>query len=485
MRRLYRGQLAPMTHTPTRWYGADLDAAEAAADQGILGPAARLMRAARRDGIFSGVLWTRTAGLVRLPKKFVGDPVIVAEMAVGDTADLDSVPRSLFDVVCPSSELVALDTDGVLLGIGVAELVPVEGRDQPMLVRLDPAYLVYQWSQNQWYYQSTSGLLAITPGDGRWVLHTPGGVNQPWQNGAWRAVGRAYIQKDHAQQYRQNYEGKLANAARVGKHPLGASAEQQEGWFQQLAAWGVNTVFELPEGYEVSLLESNGRGWETFRSTSADMNAEMTTIIAGQTITTEGGAAFQDMSVFKTIRSDLIQSDGDSLARTMNEQVLPTIVLTRWDESKLARGVVMSWETKPASDKNAEANVLVQVGTAIDGVKRALAGSDAQLDVRAVCVDFGVPLMAGEEIDVEVEAARDPAITDTPVQDTALNGAQVAALMQIVQAVVTGLIPRDSAKEMIKLAFLVDGATAERLLGSAGTTFEAAPTPATEAVPNA
>lgn len=57
------------------------------------------------------------------------------------------------------------------------------------------------------------------------------------------------------------------------------------------------------------------------------------------------------------------------------------------------------------------------------------------------------------------------------VQDTALNGAQVTALIEIVAKVAAGQIPRDSAKSMIVSAFQVSVDQAERMLGSVGKGF--------------
>jgi hypothetical protein len=55
-----------------------------------------------------------------------------------------------------------------------------------------------------------------------------------------------------------------------------------------------------------------------------------------------------------------------------------------------------------------------------------------------------------------------------------------------VQGVAEGNLPRDSAAEMIKLAFQVDDAQAEALLASAGKSFKIAkpaPAPAPGAAP--
>jgi hypothetical protein len=74
------------------------------------------------------------------------------------------------------------------------------------------------------------------------------------------------------------------------------------------------------------------------------------------------------------------------------------------------------------------------------------------------------------------------AATGQPASDTALNGAQVTSLVDIVRAVSAGEIPRDAALGVIKRAFLVSDDQAAELLGSAGNGFvpktAAAPAPA-------
>jgi hypothetical protein len=390
IRRAQGGQISPIVYTKTRWYLSDLEDAEHLADNGNLAMAARLMRSARKDGIVSGVLSTRTGGLVRLPKKFRGDTEVIRSLELGH----DDV-RSEFDEMFPPTELALLAADGELLGVGVGELLPVEGRDFPIFVRLDPEFLSYRWSENQWYYRSIAGLLPITPGDGRWILHTPGGRMAPWQNGLWRPIGRAYIRKDHASLYKDNWEAKLANPARVAQAPPGATEEQRAGLLQRVMAWGVNTVFQLPVGYEVKLLESNGRGFDSFNKTIADQNQEIIITIAGQTVTVDGGAGFQNSDVHKTIRADLIKSTAEGLAYTLNTQGLPAYVVYRYGEEAISRFVVVEWDVTPPKDRNSEAQSLVTAANAIKLLNEALAGQGVQLDVRTMCERFSIPLVGG------------------------------------------------------------------------------------------
>lgn len=400
------GQLQPIPVTPTRWYLSDLERAEYESDLGQLGTASRLMRAAYRDGVLAGVLSTRTGGLVRLPKRFYGDPEIVAALERGSTIEA----RSVFDEIAPASELELLARDGITLGVGVAELVPVDGRDYPVLVRLDPEFLTYVWAENRWYFRSVAGMIPIVPGDGRWVLHCPGGRVAPWQNGLWRAVGRAYIRKEHALMHRDNWEGKLANPARVAVAPSGATEEQSEAWFKRVLAWGVNTVFGLRPGYDVKLLESNGRGYESFGKTIEDQNQEFIMSVCGQTVTADGGAGFSNADVHRSIRADLIKATADGLAHTVNTQIIPQFVAARFGEERIANGAIMEWDVTPPKDRNAEASALVQAANAITLLREALAPGGLELDALALATQFGVPvrrlpMSSGAQLEDDIEEA--------------------------------------------------------------------------------
>ena len=388
VRRAMGGQLQPLPVTLTRWYMADVESAEVAADRGNLSLAAQLMRAAYRDAVLAGVLSTRSAGVVRLPKRFSGSPEIVASLEQGSNAEA----RSIFEEMCPATELALLARDGDTMGVGVAELVEVEGRDYPVLVRLDPEFLVYLWQENRWYFRSVAGMIPIVPGDGRWVLHTPGGRMAPWQNGMWRSLARAYVRKEHANLHKDNWEAKLANPARVAVAPQGATEAQKEGWFRRVMAWSVNTVFGMTPGYDVKLLESNGRGYECFQATIADQNNEFVMAVAGQTVTTDGGTGFANADVHRSIRADLIKATADALAHTLNTQVLPQYVAARFGEDALANGAVVEWDVAPPKDKASEANALVSVANAIKGLDEALARHGVELDADAMATRFGVPV---------------------------------------------------------------------------------------------
>ncbi len=380
------GQLTPFPITQTRWFLSDLEGAQQAADQGDLSYAARLYRSMRSDGVFAGHLASRNGKAVRLPQRFSGDPEIVRALQGRDGA------RSVFDDMFPSSELEALADDGLMLGVGVGEMMPVKGRDYPVFVRLEPEWLRYRWSENRWYYQSTVGQLAITPGDGRWILHTPGGRMSPWQRGLWNSCGRAYINKAHAELHQANWEAKLANPARVAYAPLGATEAQRGGFIQKLIAWGVNTVFALEPGWDAKILESNGRGYESFGKTIDRAEYTYAIAICGQVVTTNGGAGFSNADVPERVLTALVDTSADAIAYTINTQGTPQYIVDRFGLDALDRMAILSLATKPAKDLSAQAQTMIAVAHGIKALREELSQYGRTLDIAEIATEYGVPV---------------------------------------------------------------------------------------------
>jgi len=61
------------------------------------------------------------------------------------------------------------------------------------------------------------------------------------------------------------------------------------------------------------------------------------------------------------------------------------------------------------------------------------------------------------------------------IQSQALNGAQIASLVEVIQKVAAGMLPRESAKEILQVAFQLDPAEADKVLGGAGSSFKIDP----------
>ncbi len=407
---------------------------------------AQLARAFSRDGVIGGLTSTRTSGLVALPKRFHGDPELISELQA------DNVSRSVFDEMFPTSELAALAADGITIGVGVAELVPVPGRPHPVMVRLDPEFLYYVWAENRWYFKSVNGLLPITPGDGRWILHTPGRKLGPWQSGLWHCLGRAYITKEHAMLHRGNFSGKLANPARVAHTSQAATEEQADGFLASLIAWGINTVFELPPGWDVKLLESNGRGWEVFGEEITTADHEAMIALAGQVVTVTGGTGFANADIHKTIRADLIQQTADALAHTINTQGLPAWCFLVHGFDALEQCPRVEWDTAPPEDLKTKAESLRTVADSIRQLRTVLAESGRTLDVDALINSFGVPIVADAEAFPEVDIARIEKVIGLAVDAGQQPTAESIERLMASVGLESEPVPQDTSKTRLDLA---------------------------------
>lgn len=403
------GNISRRVQTPMRWYLHQLEIAREQADQGRLTDAAKLWRAIRSDGVVSGLLSTCTDGLVRLPRTYAGSDEQVAAL------------RPIFDLQFPPSELALIAADGRGLGVGIGEFIPVDGRDYPVLVRLEPEWLSYDWRKNQWYYAVEGGKLPVIPGNGRWVLHVPGGRVNPWQHGLWYALGDAWIPKTHAKSYRSNWESKLANPARVAVSPSGASEEQSQSWFERVMAWGVNTVFGLKPGYDVKLLESNGRGYEAFGETIKTSNEEIIIALAGQLVTTTGGTGFANADIHKSIRADIIKAIADSLAHTVNTQCLPQWIVTHYGVDALDQRATVSWDVAPPKDREAEGRALGALGQGIRELSAALRDYGRDVDIDTLLSTHGIPSISISDVTPDAGATSADAAPAPDKEDHAAN----------------------------------------------------------------
>jgi hypothetical protein len=246
----------------------------------------------------------------------------------------------------------------------------------------------------------------------------------------WQALGRAFVAKEHAFLHRENYAGKIANPARVAISPQGASDEQKQSWFQRVMAWGVNTVFGMTPGYDVKLLESNGRGHEVFLTIKADANEEIMISISGQVVTVTGGAGFSNADIHATIRTDLIQGDGTGIGDTLDAQALPATVISYVGPREEA---TVEWDTRPPGNMKAQAEALQAAAKAVTDLRAAAAPDGTTIDNKEIWSRFAVPIegdVNGDAIPDELpEIAEIPldSIPDTPPTDAA--AAELAAAM--------------------------------------------------------
>jgi hypothetical protein len=389
--------------TTTRWLQADVERAQHRAGTGDFSLAARLYRALVRDGMIRGLLNTLARGLVRLPKQFKGDPDAVAYLQGVEGK------KSGFERHFPAGELAKFAKDGECMGFALAELLdtPIG----PVFCRIDPEFVKYRWWEDRWYYQSINGEELVAPGDGRWCLFVSSRV-EPWSEASVWSLGRAFVSKEHAFFYRENWNAKLAHPARAAVSPSGATEVQRRGFLQKLIEWGVNTSFDLPPGWDVKIIEANGRGYESFKETIADANQEIMIAIAGQVVTVTGGTGFANAGIHETIRQDNIDALGKGIAETISEQALPFVL-----EGKVANtNASFAWDTRKPLNRKEEAEALTAAAAAITALVTAMRAAGLEVDVLELAQRFSVPLAKVQEA---IAAAAPVTTAAPPANDTA------------------------------------------------------------------
>lgn len=397
VRRMLGGNLSGRPYQIIRWIAKDREEAIHDADAGNLEKAAQLWRAILTDGTFAGALSTRTAGTVSLPRKFYGNDQMIRELELGH----ESV-RSVFDEMLPPGELTALLEDRIGLGVGIGELCPVEGRDYPVLRRLDPMFLRYRWNEGRWYYNTNAGPIPVVPGDGHWCLFTAG-TAAPWQRGIWQYASQAWIRKMHAVYYSQSFEQTLANPARVCTAPLGATEEDRAQWFAAAGSWDNETIFLGIPGYDIKLLESQGTGWQVFQKTIAACNDELLMAANGQTVTATGGSGFISSDLFRSVRQELIKEAADDLAYFINVQCIPQWVARKYGPELIDYGPCVVLDSRPPKDQNAAAASMMASANAITALAQTLQPFGLQVDIQAAIAQFGLPVLPpAEESEYEI-----------------------------------------------------------------------------------
>jgi hypothetical protein len=432
------GQLEPIPYVRLRWYPPDIERAQRAASNGDLTLVGQLCESMKIDGVIRGLHDARTS-VVNFPKRYYGNAEIIQTLRSKTNSD-----RDIYNEMIPSTEASLIVGDGINAGVGVGEMVPVVGRDFPVLIRRYPQNLYYLWTKNQWYYRSIVGLIPINPGipseeGNSWVLHIPGGRLSPWNSGLWNTVGRSYINKTQALFARQSYLMKHSHPARVAIAPLGANEEERKGLIQGVIRWALNAAFMLPIGWDLKLIESNGRGIEVYQKEIDTYNSEIATAYCGSAVMLQGTAGFSNMDVFRVVQKDLIKGTAEGWDHTVNTQIFPPFIGRRWGVGELENATTIETDIAEPKDKKAEADTMKSLGEAISGLVAAInsaqiAASDASspvtLNAKEILAGFGLPTIPGKIIEMGRNSEGSPsqtATTDPPLDAGLGEGDRTAA----------------------------------------------------------
>ena len=171
------------------------------------------------------------------------------------------------------------------------------------------------------------------------------------------------------------------------------------------------------------------------------------------------------------MRLELVRADADLLSNTLNESLLTWLTELHFpgaNPPRLWRRVEESLNTKMEAEKDAlvfsmgydPEEEFIQEKYGVGWKKRAMSAMGGY-DLNSQNAIPGTP--TGPDADMP-DAPDMPEVPPQPtqgsgpmsglvVQDTALNGAQVSSLVQVIEAIAAGTIPKETAKHLIRAAF--------------------------------
>ena len=382
--------------------------AEVAADTGNLRWAAELCDAIQGDDRVKAAR-LQLAGLFGLPLAFE-DGVGRLRRRAKRALEVEEDWWSAFS----DESLLDLLMWGVTLGVGLAHVTWTEqrGRFVPRLTVWHPRALRWDPWAAAWKVRLFDGSeIAITPGDGAWVLFTPGAEGEPWKHGAWRAIARWW----RAKRYALGDWGKhseQASGIKVATTEDGTDTDRTK-LATDLMGVGGDAALALPPGWDLKQLSVASSTVDVFDRLIDAADDAITLALLGQNLTTEvKGGSYSAASVHETVSRAVLAGLASSLATTLREQVLVPWAVYNFGSADVAPWP--AWDLSPPTDRKQDAEVLdTRTRAAV-----SMAGQGAPVDWRKLAEEHGVPLLAAPA----APAALSATTAVTPAERRALAG---------------------------------------------------------------
>lgn len=282
-------QQEPLTTTTVGALRAILDEH----DRGIFLRSALLADLMRRDPDIYGALQQRLAALLSHAVRFDATDATPGALEARDELAADW-PRLL-----TPGATCDLATDEILMGFAVGQIVWRWDDEHGALrqtVEPWPAHAVeHDRSSRRWYVlTATAGRIAITHGDGQWLIFAPRSDRAPWLWGAIRPTAQWYLRGDYA-------AGDASRSAEVtgspvwkAAIPLGARlSDEGKGFIRSLRTMGRNAVIPIPRGrtaeesYDVELVQAQVDAYRIFEFLMRAGGGKIRLAILGQDLTSQ------------------------------------------------------------------------------------------------------------------------------------------------------------------------------------------------------
>lgn len=261
-------------------------------DRGVFLRSALLADLLRRDADVYGALQQRLTLLAGHPVRF--DPPDESDAAKAAADDLAAAWPS----ICTAGAAYDLWTDEAMLGFGLGQLVWTPGEGGRLAQHLEPVHgsaVECDRTTGRWYVQTLDqGRLAITPGDGQWVLFAPRSSRAPHLWGAIRPTGEWYLSNSNVANDARRRSETTGQGIWKAKLPAGVrEAVDGKKFLAALRNIGRAAVIPVPQGatpetsYDVELVEAKADAYQIFEWLKRAGGGAIRLALLGQDLTSQ------------------------------------------------------------------------------------------------------------------------------------------------------------------------------------------------------
>lgn len=317
----------------------------------------------------------------------------------------------------------------------------------------------------------------------KYVIHIPRLIpDYPTSSGLLIPCVRPWFVKSWVTRFWMSGAEVAGNPRLLGKLPDNAPAAVREELYQALASLSADGTGVLSGGTDVVLLDPKAQGtgsvWETLLKRQ---DAAYSKAILGSTLNVEVGDTGGNRSLGES-QADMTMAPRWQASARLLANTIETHLFRPFLEFNAARYggrvFVPSLSLHIVEDEPAVDDIAINAGVVTrDELRRSRKleplgpenGGDELVSAP------GLPLPPSPAIPLPESPS--PAVVDgaapgaEKASDTALNGAQVTSLLQIVEKVASGLIPRDTGVQLITAAFPISAEKANAIMGTVGAGF--------------
>lgn len=368
--------------------------------RGIFLRSALLADLMRRDADVVGALVQRLLAFQSLDTTVegpAGTPASDAEAAAWEAAAASyRVERPALVSVGAQVDMLV---DACLMGFALGQLVPTwDEPSQRIVRRLEPwpaSAVEFDRSARQWYAITLNqGRLAITPGDGQWVLYTPRGHRAPYLWGAILPTAEWYIRDSDAASDASRHAEVFGSSIWKAKLPSGArQTPDGKGFAGSLRTMGRNAVIPCPQGatpqssYDVELIEAKADAHAIFEWLLRTGGGRIRLAILGQDLTSQnnlvGTNASSDTGM--TTLDRVVRAEGKAWSEFETRQIAAPRAAYLGEPA-----VRVCVEPEERDERKSEA----EAQTAVAASAQAWRALGVEVDVDAMAARARIPLKA-------------------------------------------------------------------------------------------